>query len=112
MLPAAHFVGLYGAHSLNSTPPTFATGFDLGVMMHGLLGGKWGYNLGVFSGTGIDVNLAQKRSATTWAFRRCCMPRGWPICPKGPIPSHQGRIDDRHNDKIMFALSASYNVEG
>ena len=29
---------------------------------------------------------------------------GVAFMPKGPIPAHQGRIDDLHNDKIMFAL--------
>ena len=60
VLPTSLTSSVYMDRSLNSTPPTIATGFDLGVMMHGLLGGKWEYNLGVFNGTGIDVNMAQK----------------------------------------------------
>ena len=60
VLPTSLTSSVYMDRSLNSTPPTIATGFDLGVMMHGLLGGKWEYNLGVYNGTGIDVNMAQK----------------------------------------------------
>ena len=41
VLPTSLTSSVYMDRSLNSTPPTIATGFDLGVMMHGLLGGKW-----------------------------------------------------------------------
>lgn len=79
--------------------------------MHGLLGGKWEYNLGVFNGTGIDVNMAQKTLSDDLGIPSLLYAARVAFMPKGPIPAHQGRIDDLHNDKIMFALSASYNVE-
>ena len=111
VLPTSLTSSVYMDRSLNSTPPTIATGFDLGVMMHGLLGGKWEYNLGVFNGTGIDVNMAQKTLSDDLGIPSLLYAARVAFMPKGPIPAHQGRIDDLHNDKIMFALSASYNVE-
>ena len=110
-VPTSLSTSLYMDRSINSTTPTFATGFDLGVMMHGLLGNKWEYNLGIFNGTGIDVNLAQKTLSDDLHIPSLLYAARIAYMPKGPIPSHQGRIDDLDNDKIMFALSASYNVE-
>ena len=110
-VPTSLSTSLYTDRSINSTTPTFATGFDLGVMMHGLLGNKWEYNLGIFNGTGIDVNLAQKTLSDDLHIPSLLYAARIAYMPKGPIPSHQGRIDDLDNDKIMFALSASYNVE-
>ena len=110
-LPTSLTTSLYMGRSINSTPPTFATGFDLGVMMHGLLGGKWEYNVGIFNGTGIDVNLAQKTLSDDLGIPSLLYAGRIAYMPNGPIPGHQGRIDDLHSEKLMFALSASYNVE-
>ncbi len=110
-LPSSLTTSVYMDRSINSTPPVFATGFDLGVMMHGLLGDKWEYNIGIFNGTGIDVNLAQKTISDDLHIPSLLYGARIAWMPKGPIPSHQGSIDDQHNDKIMLALSASYNVE-
>ena len=111
VLPTSLTTSLYMDRSLNSTPPTFATGFDLGVMMHGLIKNKWEYNIGVFNGTGIDVNLAQKTISDDFGIPSLLYAARIAYMPKGAIPSHQGSSDDLHNDKIMFALSAGYNVE-
>ncbi len=97
--------------SINSVPPNFATGFDLGVMMHGLLAKKWEYNVGVFNGTGINVNTARKTMSDDLGIPSLLYAARLAFMPKGPMPSHQGRIDDLNDDKILFALSASYNVE-
>ena len=43
-------------YSLNAVNPTINTGWDLGVKMHGLIADKWGYELGLFNGTGGNVN--------------------------------------------------------
>ena len=111
VLPTSLTTSLYMDRSLNSTPPTFATGFDLGVMMHGLIKNKWEYNIGVFNGTGIDVNLAQKTISDDFGIPSLLYAARIAYMPKGAIPSHQGSSDDLYNDKIMFALSAGYNVE-
>lgn len=47
-------------YSLNAVTPNIGTGFDLGVELHGLLGGRWGYEVGLFNGTGAAVNTAGK----------------------------------------------------
>jgi hypothetical protein len=54
-------------YSLNAVTPNIGTGFDLGVEVHGLLADKFGYEVGLFNGTGISVNRAEspERLATT-----------------------------------------------
>lgn len=98
-------------HSLNSVNPNFATGFDLGVMMHGLIKNKWEYNLGIFNGTGINVNTAKKTMSDDYDIPSLLYAGRMAYMPYGPMPSHQGRTDDLNNNKMLFALSASYNVE-
>ncbi len=111
MLPASLTTSVNIPHSLNAVNPNFATGFDLGVMMHGLLGGKWEYNLGIFNGTGINVNTAQKGMSDDLGIPSLLYVGRIAYMPNGPMPSHQGRTDDLHNNRLLFALSASYNVE-
>ena len=38
--------------------PNIGTGFDLGVEIHGLVADKFGYEVGLFNGTGASVNLS------------------------------------------------------
>ncbi len=97
--------------SINSVPPRFATGFDLGFMMHGLLKNKWEYNLGIFNGTGINLNSATKTMSDDLGIPSLLYAGRLAFMPKGPMPSHQGNIDDLNNNKILFAVSGSYNVE-
>ena len=47
-------------YSLNAVTPNIGTGFDLGVEVHGLVKDKFGYEVGIFNGTGSSVNLASK----------------------------------------------------
>jgi hypothetical protein len=110
-LPASLTTPVNIPHSLNAVNPNFATGFDLGVMMHGLLGGKWEYNLGIFNGTGIAVNTAQKGTSDDLGIPSLLYAGRVAYMPGGPMPSHQGRTDDLHSNRLLFALSASYNVE-
>ncbi|MDR1864764.1 MAG: OprO/OprP family phosphate-selective porin [Bacteroidales bacterium] len=98
-------------HSLNAVNPNFATGFDLGVMMHGLLKGKWEYHLGVFNGTGINVNTAQKTTSDDLGIPSLLYAGRIAFMPYGAMTSHQGRTDDLNNHRLLFALSASWNVE-
>ena len=53
-------------YSLNAVTPNMATGFDLGVELHGLIGEKFGYEVGLFNGTGISVNTASKTISDDW----------------------------------------------
>ena len=71
--------------SLNAVNPSMSTGFDTGLMLHGLLSHKWDYRFGVFNGTGINVNTATKtmRVMTINGFRLCYIRCVLPICHWG-----------------------------
>ena len=111
VLPASLTTSVNIPHSLNAVNPNIATGFDLGMMMHGLLKGKWEYNLGIFNGTGIAVNTAQNTMSDDFGIPSLLYAGRLAYMPYGSMPSHQGRTDDLNNNKMLFALSASYNVE-
>lgn len=99
--------------SLDAVQPSIYTGFDLGIQLHGVLRNRFGYQVGVFNGTGIGVNSATKGTSDDhrglpsllYAARLCYM-------PKGQMPAHQGDPGDLHNDKMLIALSGNVNVEG
>lgn len=63
VLPSSLTTGVNLDKSLNAVKPNIATGFDLGIELHGLIKQKWGYQVGVFNGTGIDVNTATKTTS-------------------------------------------------
>jgi hypothetical protein len=98
-------------YSLNSVNPNFATGFDLGVQMHGVLSQKWEYRLGIFNGTGIGVNAARKTMSDDLGIPSLLYAARFAYMPKGNVATHQGSPNDLRNDKWLIALSASYNVE-
>jgi hypothetical protein len=111
VLPSSLTASVYLDRSINSAPPTFSTGFDLGFMVHGLLKNKWEYNLGIFNGTGINVNAAQKTLSDDIGIPSLLYAARIAFMPKGPMPMHQGNTNDLNNDKFLVALSTSYNVE-
>ncbi|MDR2953955.1 MAG: OprO/OprP family phosphate-selective porin [Prevotella sp.] len=98
-------------YSINSVNPNFATGFDLGVQVHGLVKDKWEYRVGVFNGTGISVNGAKKTISDDLHIPSLLYSGRLAYMPKGVMPTHQGSPDDLNNNKLLFALSSSYNVE-
>ena len=99
-------------HSLNAANPSMATGFDTGVQLHGLLGGKWNYQVGIFNGTGGSVNTATKTTSDDHRWLMSLLYAGRiAYMPKGVMPSTQGDLGNLHDDKMSFALSTSYNVE-
>lgn len=98
-------------YSLNSVNPSFATGFDLGVQMHGLIKNKWEYRIGFFNGTGIGVNGAKKTMSDDLGIPSLLYAGRVAYMPKGLMPTHQGSPDDLNNNKWLLALSTSYNVE-
>ena len=51
---------------LNAVTPKIGTGFDLGVMAHGKIGKWWGYEAGLFNGTGATENTATKTLSDDW----------------------------------------------
>ena len=100
-------------HVLNAVNPTIGTGFDLGVMAHGLVANnKLSYEAGIFNGTGSGVNTATKTLSDDikglpslfYAGRIAVMPFGY-------MPTSQGNPNNLNDEKLMFALSANVNVE-
>lgn len=98
-------------YSINSVNPNLATGFDLGLQMHGLLRHKWGYQLGIFNGTGINVNAAKNTTSDDFGIPSLLYAGRLAFMPKGEMPGHQGSPNDLNNHKWLLALSSSYNVE-
>lgn len=98
-------------HSLNAVTPHIGTGFDLGVEVHGLLVGKWGYQVGLYNGTGAAVNTAGKTFSDDWHIPSLLYAGRFTFMPKGVMPSTQGNPNRLHEDKLMFGLSTSMNVE-
>lgn len=112
VLPSSLTTGVNVNKSLNATKPNIATGFDLGIQLHGLLKEKWGYQVGIFNGTGIGVNDATKTTSDDYKNIPSLLYAGRiAFQPRGVMPSHQGNPDDLHNNKLLFALSGSWNVE-
>ena len=99
--------------SLDAVQPSIYTGFDIGVQLHGTIKNRYGYEVGIFNGSGIGVNTATVGTSDDhrwlpsllYAARLSYM-------PKGEMPTHQGDPGDLHNDKMILALSGSLKVEG
>ena len=98
-------------YSLNAVTPNMATGFDLGVELHGLIGEKFGYEVGLFNGTGISVNTASKTISDDWHIPSLLYAGRLTYMPKGVMPSTQGNPNRLNEDKLMLGVSTSLNVE-
>lgn len=98
-------------YSLNAVTPNIGTGFDLGVEVHGLLADKFGYEVGVFNGTGISVNTAGKTFSDDWHIPSLLYAGRFTYMPKGVMPSTQGNPNRLNEDKLMLGVSTSLNVE-
>ena len=98
-------------YSLNAVTPNIGTGFDLGVEVHGLLADKFGYEVGLFNGTGISVNTAGKTSSDDWHIPSLLYAGRFTYMPKGVMPSTQGNPNRLNEDKLMLGVSTSLNVE-
>ena len=98
-------------HSLNAVSPKISTGFDLGVEMHGLLAKKFGYQIGLFNGTGIDVNTSTKTLSDDWHIPSLLYAGRFTYMPKGVMPATQGSANRLNEDKWMIGVSTSMNVE-
>ena len=97
-------------YSLNAVNPNIGLGFDLGIEVHGMLG-KFGYELGIFNGTGASVNSATKTFSDDWHIPSLLYAGRLTYQPKGIMPSTQGNPKYMHEDKILFGISSSMNVE-
>lgn len=98
-------------YSLNAVTPSMGTGFDLGVELHGLVQDRFGYEVGLFNGTGIAVNSATKTISDDWHIPSLLYAARLTYMPKGVMPATQGNPNRLHEDKLLFGLSGSVNVE-
>lgn len=98
-------------HSLNAVTPHIGTGFDLGVEVHGLIAGKWGYQAGVFNGTGADINLATKTWSDDWHIPSLLYAARLTWQPFGVMPATQGDPRRLDSNKMLLGVSGSLNVE-
>ena len=98
-------------YSLNAVTPGIGTGFDLGVEMHGLIANKFGYEVGLWNGTGSGQNGATKTISDDIHIPSLLYAGRLTFQPKGAMPMTQGNPKMLHEDKMLFGLSANYNVE-
>lgn len=110
-LPVSLTSSVIMPYSLNAVTPNIGTGFDLGVELHGLVGDKLGYEIGLFNGTGISVNTASKTISDDWHIPSLLYAGRLTYMPKGVMPATQGNPNRLNEDKILFGLSGSINVE-
>ena len=98
-------------YSLNAVLPNIGTGFDLGVELHGLVRDKFGYEVGIFNGTGASVNTAGKTFSDDWHIPSLLYAGRLTWMPRGVMPATQGNPNRLRENKLLFGLSASLNVE-
>ncbi|MBQ8672773.1 MAG: porin [Bacteroides sp.] len=110
-LPVSLTSAVIQPYSLNAVTPNMATGFDLGVELHGLLDNRFGYEVGIFNGTGASTNTAGKTFSDDWHIPSLLYAGRLTYMPKGVMPSTQGNPNRLNENKMLFGLSASMNVE-
>lgn len=99
-------------YSLNAINPTISTGWDLGFKVHGLIANKWGYEVGVFNGTGGSTNSATKGFSDDNHLPSLLYAGRITYQGNGAMPMSQGNpnlVD--HGTKYLVGLSANYNNE-
>lgn len=99
-------------YSLNSVNPTMGTSWDLGVKMHGLIANKWGYEIGIFNGTGSSVNTATKGFSDDNHLPSLLYAGRITYQGNGPIAMSQGNPNlVKPETKYQIGLSVNYNNE-
>ncbi len=98
-------------YSLNAVTPTIGTGFDLGFEVHGIINNKFGYEVGLFNGTGSSVNSATKGFSDDNHFPSLLYAGRLTYMPNGPMPMTQGNAKMLNLDKMLIGVSANYNNE-
>lgn len=98
-------------HSLNAVTPSMMTGFDLGVELHGMVKDKWGYQVGIFNGTGSATNSATKTFSDDWHIPSLLYAGRLTFQPFGVMPATQGNPNQLNLNKLLIGASASINVE-
>lgn len=98
-------------YSLNAVTPAVATGFDLGVELHGLAWGKFGWQAGIFNGTGPAINTATKTWSDDWHIPSMLYAARLTFQPFGVMPATQGNPNQLNLNKMLVGVSANLNVE-
>ena len=98
-------------YTLNAVTPKIGTGFDLGAMVHGNIGKWWGYEAGLFNGTGASINTSTKTISDDWHIPSLLYATRVTWTPMGIMPATQGNPKMLNLNKLMVAASANINVE-
>lgn len=110
-LPTSLTAAVILPHSLNALTPNVGTGFDLGVQMHGMIKDKWGYQVGIFNGTGAAVNNATKTLSDDIHIPSLLYAGRITYQPFGAMPMTQGNNKMLNEKKVLVGASVNYNVE-
>ena len=110
-LPVSLTSSVIMPYSLNAVTPNIGTGFDIGFEFHGMIKEKFGYEIGLFNGTGSTVNLATKTLSDDWHIPSLLYAARLTYMPKGVMPATQGSPHLLHEDKYLVGVSDSLNVE-
>lgn len=110
-LPVSLTSSVIMPYSLNAVTPTMMTGFDLGVEIHGMIKDKWGYQVGIFNGTGSSTNSATKTFSDDWHIPSLLYAGRVTFQPWGIMPGTQGNPNQLNLNRLLVGASASMNVE-
>ena len=110
-LPTSLTASTIMPYALNAVTPHIGTGFDLGLMVHGNIGKWWGYEAGLFNGTGSSINTASKTLSDDWHIPSLLYATRFTWAPMGAMPATQGNPNMLHLNRLQLAASASINVE-
>lgn len=111
MLPTSLTATVIMPYSLNAVNPTMATGFDLGVMLHGVVRDRFTYQVGLFNGNGSGSNSATKTFSDDWHIPSLLYAGRVAWTPFGAMPRTQGNAKLQNLNRLEVALSGSINVE-
>jgi len=111
VMPTSLTASIILPYSLNAVTPHIGTGFDLGVEIHGMFKNKIGYQVGIFNGTGSDVNLATKTFSDDWHIPSLLYAARLTWQPLGVMPASQGSSRNLKMNKMLVGVSGSLNVE-
>ncbi len=110
-LPVSLTAPVIMPYSLNAVTPAMMTGFDLGVEIHGMIKDKWGYEVGIFNGTGASTNSATKTFSDDWHIPSLLYAGRVTFQPYGVMPATQGNPNQLNLNRLLVGASASINVE-
>lgn len=110
-LPVSLTASVIMPYSLNAVTPSMMTGFDLGVEIHGMVKDKWGYQVGIFNGTGSSTNSATKTFSDDWHIPSLLYAGRVTFQPYGVMPASQGNPNQLNLNRLLVGASASINVE-